>query len=146
MHMPFARMPFAIVGIMLVSAVAAEASLSVPVRGPRSDAMLPVGLKCPDDNRGVMEVISQSATGTTERLSVVFDGSGPIRLLISYAFFGAFDAPDVIDLVAQEVEGASEIASYAESLRDNVCLAPASARERAYMSFEANRSIVSEGQ
>lgn len=141
------RMPVAIMGILLTSAVTADAALSVPARGVRSDAMLPVSLKCPEENRGMLEVISQSASGTTERLRVVFSEAGPARLMVSYALFGIFDKPSVIDLVADpEAEGAAEIASYAESLRSNVCMAPPGERARAFMSFEANRSILSEGQ
>ncbi len=84
--------------------------------------MLPISLKCDDENGGTMEVISRNGNGSVERLRVVVANGEPVRIVVAHAFLGWFEDDDVIDLSTQADDlTVQDIVGYAMGLRGRRC-------------------------
>lgn len=110
------------------------------------EQMLPISLKCDDENRGTMEVISRNGNGSVERLRVLVTNGEPARIVVAHAFLGWFEDDDVIDLATQADDlTVQDIVGYAMGLRTGVCMAPPDQRRQAYLAFKANETMLTEG-
>lgn len=112
-----------------------------------SEEMLPVALKCDDENGGTMEVVSRNRAGSVERLRLIVADGAPVRIVIAHAFMGAFENDGVIELAGRDADdmSAQDTIGYALALREGVCMAPAAERKRAYFSFKVNEGLLTEG-
>lgn len=132
---------------MLLGASIAHAAPTFTGSGVRGEQMLPIALKCDDENRGTMEIISRNGNGSIERLRVLVTDGEPVRIVVAHAFLGWFEDDDVIDLKAQPDDlDVQEIVGYALGLRIGVCMAPPEQRQQAYLSFKANEMMLTEGR
>jgi hypothetical protein len=132
---------------MLLGVSAVHAAPTFTGSSVSGEQMLPVALKCDDENRGTMEIISRNGNGSVERIRVVVTNGAPVRIVVAHAFMGWFEDDDVIDL-AREPDNLTiqDIVGYALGLRDGVCMAPPEQRRQAYLSFKANETMLTEGR
>lgn len=131
---------------LLLGASAAHAAPSFGGTKPDGEQLLPIALKCDDENRGTMEIISRNGNGSIERLRVQVADGAPVRIVVAHAFLGWFEDDDVIDLTTQADDlDVQEIVGYALGLRNSVCMAPSEKRQQAYLAFKANEVMLTEG-
>lgn len=131
----------------LLGASMAHAAPTFTGSSVSGEQMLPTALKCDDENRGTMEIISRNGNGSVERLRVLVTDGEPVRIVVAHAFLGWFEDDDVIDLKAQPDDlNVQEIVGYALGLRIGVCMAPPEQRRQAYLSFKANEVMLTEGR
>ncbi|MBS7540314.1 hypothetical protein [Ancylobacter lacus] len=129
---------------MVAAASAAAAAPSTALK-PDSNTFMPVAVRCPDQNGGVFEVISQDTSGAAERLRLVYDRGEPVRVLVAYAFFGTFEESYVIDIAALADDGDEDgaaVASYASDVEASACLADPDQRQQTQREFERNRLML----
>lgn len=108
------------------------------------DLFLPVGLKCPAENQGTLELISKNILGQAERLRVEYVKDKPVMVAIYAAEKNSkFEEAIKIDLRktrnANEVEIGKKVAETTDPLLKDVCFGPKAARARYYASLDANR-------
>jgi hypothetical protein len=138
---------FVLAACLLLGLSAAHAAPTFTGASVNGEELLPVALKCDDENHGTMEVVSRNRNGSVERLRVVVASGEPVRIIVAHAFLGWFEDDDVIDLAGQDADNinAQDIVGYALGLRASVCMAPAEARQQAYLAFKANETMLTEG-
>jgi len=131
---------------LLLGASAAHAAPTFTGASVSGEQMLPISLKCDDENGGTMEIISRNGNGSVERLRVLVTKGAPARIVVAHAFLGWFEDDDVIDLTTPADDlTVQDIVGYALGLRAGVCMAPPEQRQQAYIAFKANETMLTEG-
>jgi hypothetical protein len=112
------------------------------------EKLMPVNLKCPADNRGVLELVSKNLNGQSERIKVKYDGKKPVAVTVDMAersaAFEEFFSVDIFNSTEDyEIESAKAMFKVTNPLLEGVCLGTKKAKKRYFAALEANRSDLS---
>jgi hypothetical protein len=98
------------------------------------DKFLPIDLKCPDENGGVLELVSENKGGNYQRLIVIYNDGKPSSAYVSYSTNGLnYTTTASADIQSPKTESESGtgrgLSIVGETIRIKVCNAGASARQ-----------------
>ncbi|MCK0198879.1 hypothetical protein MWN34_18435 [Ancylobacter sp. 6x-1] len=128
-----------------VAATPLHAAQTMALRSA-GEQLMPVAMRCADENGGAMEVVSRNAGGTVERMQLFYRQGKPYRIVVGYGFMGSFEDAFFIDIADRRDElepEADEIVTYALDLADTVCSAKGEARRAALGRFDRNVLMLS---
>jgi len=122
-------------------------SMIVQVKGGKKDPeeFLPVNLKCPKGQPGVLELVSKNSIGQSERMRVTYDGDKPSEIALFLADKGAsFQEIIKIDVRKTKDDGelavAEAVSARGKTILNSVCNGSKSSKQKYFASLEANRS------
>jgi len=123
---------------------------AIEVRQDSNDGkekLLPIDLKCPDENGGILELVSENFNGKKQRLIVIFINAKPSSGTLSYSNdglkFTTMKSANIENPKTESEAGIGKALGVAgEALNIQVCHADASARRKYMEKLLANRRLL----